>query len=554
MLETKPEDCLGLSCLSCITDCLINLQCVTRWYLQRQDTAVYIKEHSKWSLQRSKQEPEIHLASFCADMTQLTTKAKLDLTDICNLLDVTGQLAFAARQPQKLGISPTTQQLLRNLVKLLCKQLWRQRTRLSATQAAEVLRALSRTGTHPDTMPGLADALAEQFIADSECHNAYRYIQALYSCAQMGIDPCEGRLPGHILQRFPKLSLAKVTPRMLTNMLFSVAAYPAGHHSLAAANTTALETKTAHKLCTRLTRMLKSSESEDQCTEDDVASSLRSLTALKHQPNSNFTAAFCGWYAQLLKQLQHESPPRSSHRLSIILAACVDLRLKLPASFISILTPHLLGASKPHTSHARAATCANAAWSLAALGILDYQTPQATLHAHSEGASPWSVSSLSKFYQALDWLQPESAEHPNHGRWSALHDQVAALAARPDAGDSVPHSMLTALHAVLDEESIAHSSSVQLGGFRAPVAVTARGKQGHMLIFDFVASTDYFVNVQDRLMGRAAFRQEMLGRHGTLVPLAQDRCQGAFNSSIVYIRERFMEAAADMGPTEPIGS
>lgn len=55
-------------------------------------------------------------------------------------------------------------------------------------------------------------------------------------------------------------------------------------------------------------------------------------------------------------------------------------------------------------------------------------------------------------------------------------------------------------------------------------------------------------------MGRAAFRQEMLGRHGTLVPLAQDRCQGAFNSSIVYIRERFMEAAADMGPTEPIGS
>ncbi|KAL3141426.1 hypothetical protein ABBQ32_004995 [Trebouxia sp. C0010 RCD-2024] len=80
-----------------------------------------------------------------------------------SLLHVTGHLAFAARQPQKLGVSPTTQQLLHNLVKLLCKQQWLQRNPLSATQAAGVLRALSHTGTYPDTMPGSADALAEQF-------------------------------------------------------------------------------------------------------------------------------------------------------------------------------------------------------------------------------------------------------------------------------------------------------------------------------------------------------------------------------------------------------
>ena len=158
------------------------------------------------------------------------------------------------------------------------------------------------------------------------------YKQALYNCAQMGIDPCEDRLRDRIPKRFPKLSLAGVTPGTLTNMLYSVATQPSGHHSSAEADTTVLETKTAHKLCTRVTRMLNSSEAEDQCTEDDVASSLRSLTALKHKPNSGSAVAFCDWYSQLLRQLQDESPPCGSLRLGIILAACVDLRLKLPAS------------------------------------------------------------------------------------------------------------------------------------------------------------------------------------------------------------------------------
>lgn len=471
---------------------------VNTWCLQRQDHTMCIREHIKQSLQHSKnskQEPGMHLVSFCTDMTSLTVKTKLDLPDICHLLEVTGQLAFAARQHQTL--SPTSHQLLHSLVKLLCKQLWPQRTRLSATHAAVVFRALSHTGTHPDPMPGLADALAEQFIADPKCHNAYRYIQALYSCAQLGINPCEGRLRRHILQRFPKLSLAKVTPRMLTNMLYSVAAPSAGHLS-PAADAAALETKTAHKLCTRLTRMLKSSQSEDQCTEDDVASSLRSLTMLKHQPNSDFAAAFCGWYAQLLTQLQHVSPPRSSHRLGIILAACVDLRLKLPASFVSVLTPHIIGVSKPHSSHARAAACADAAWASAALGILDCQTLEAILHAQGQDVSPWSAADLSKLFQAVDWLQPDSVKHPDHGRWSVLHDKVAALGARPVSGHSVPQPVLRAGHAVLDENSIAYSSNVQLGGYLAPVIAEAQGNQDSALIFDYVAAPEVFSNVPDR--------------------------------------------------------
>lgn len=473
-----------------------------KWHLQHQDIARYILEHSKWSLQLSTdhdEEAEMRLTNFCADMTQLTMKTRLNLTDICNLLEVTGQLASTARQRQQQGLAPTTQQILHNLVKLLCKQLWTQRTHLLASNSAVTFTALSQTLTHPNTMPGLADALAEQFIADSECHNAYRYTQTLYACTQMDIDPCKGRLREHILQRFPKLSLANATPRMLTNMLYAVAAQTSPL-SPAAADATALRTKAAHKLCTRLTRMLKSSKAEDQCTEDGMASSLCSLRTLKHKPTDDFTAAFADWYAQLLRQLQNVSPPQISCRLVTMLAACVDLRLKLPASLVPLLIPHIDGMCN---APAKAAACATSAWAAAALGVLDIQSLELILHAqrkHQQPWSelPWSVIDLLKLFQAVDWLQPGSADDPNCVRWRRLHDQVAAFGTRPVPGASAPQPMLSALRAVLDEFSVAISSNVHLGSFVAPALVKAQGKQEGAWVFDFMSPADFFTNDPER--------------------------------------------------------
>ncbi|KAL3141425.1 hypothetical protein ABBQ32_004994 [Trebouxia sp. C0010 RCD-2024] len=132
------------------------------------------------------------------------------------------------------------------------------------------------------------------------------------------------------------------------------------------------------------------------------------------------------------------------------------------------------------------------------------------------------MAGLSKLHQALNWLQPESVKHPNHGRWSALHDQLALAVAclsstrlSADCPGTCALCCVTLSHQSVEEESL--------------------------------------LSVAGTLMGRAAFRQEMLGRHGTLVTLAQDRCQGSLDSSIAYIRERLVEAATDMGPTKPIG-
>ena len=348
-------------------------------------------------------------------------------------------------------------------------------------------------------MPGLADALAEQFMADSECQNAHRYIHTLYACTQMDIDPCKGRLREHILQRFPKLSLAKVTPRILTNMLFAVAAHSAAPLSPAAANATALMTPAAHKLCTRLTRMLQSSKAKEHCTEDDMASSLCSLRTLNHKPTDDFAAAFASWYVQLLGQLQYESPPQTTCRLVTTLTACVDLRLRLPASLVPMLIAHVDCMSK---ASAKAAACATSAWAAAALGILDIQSLELILRDQGQDQQqpqlPWSATDLLKLFQAVDWLQPGSADDPDHGRWRRLHDRVAGWGTRPVAGVSAPPTLLGALHAVLDEYSVAYSSNVQLGSFVAPAMVEAGGKQEGAWVFDFMTPADFFTNAPDR--------------------------------------------------------
>ena len=285
------------------------------WYLQHRDIAAYIKEHIKWSLQRisdSKDGTGVLFMNFCADMMQLCLKTNLNPYHITDILATLGSLTFTAKQHQKKGLTTPTQQLLHTLMRLLCKQLWTQRSQLSANQSATVFAASSKTDTRPDTFPGLTDNLAEQFMADAECHNAYRFIQALYGCAQMEINPCDGRLCEHILQQIPKLSLAQIKPRMLANMLYAVAECP-WPSELSEAAAAALESKAAHKACTRLTRVLSSSEMTEQCSEDDMASSLSSLRTLKHRPKDEFSPVFVSWYAQLLRQMQNQAAPHAAH-------------------------------------------------------------------------------------------------------------------------------------------------------------------------------------------------------------------------------------------------
>lgn len=63
---------------------------------------------------------------------------------------------------------------------------------------------------------------------------------------------------------------------------------------------------------------------------------------------------------------------------------------------------------------------------------------------------------------------------------------------------SATPQLLSGLPAVLDEYSIAYSSSIHLGSFVAAVVVKAQGKQEGAWVFDFMTPANIFTNDPDR--------------------------------------------------------
>lgn len=406
-------------------------------------------------------------------------------------MDTVGRLTVAAQQNHKQGLPETGLQTVRNIMKKLCRQLWRQRHQLEAQHVTTVLTALSRTDQQLDTMPGLADALAEQFIADVDCHNAHRFANTLYSCSLLKIHPCDGQLVKHILQRLPKLSLASFNARHVANALHGVAQLPTSDHPAAVID----------KLSNRLIRLMGSSQPDERPTEDDTASFLRSLRTLQHQPKPEFAAAFVTWYTQLLTELQNQSPPRPGQRTGIILTACANLRLDIPHSFTPVVLPHVYAVKdRSHPTGAKAKACANASWALAALGALDLHTFKSLLSKEPQ-SSPWSVADLVQLHRALDWLQFESADHAGHHECLQLREQLACLPAHlqsneePQLGPAVA-MILT----VLTQYGVRCATNVQLGGYIVPVVVEEPGRTEMAVgtAVDVVGTDEIFRNQPER--------------------------------------------------------
>lgn len=480
------------------TECLALSQASlagSTWRLWLKDLGQYIDGYSKWALQctqKNQQPSELVLVSFCADMTQLCLATLLEYPHICNVMDTVGRLSVAAQQHRSQSLSETSQQTVHQLMRKLCKQLWPQRHRLQAQHVAIILTALSRTGQQMDTMPGLANALADQFIADSECHNAHRFANTLYSCSQLEINPCDGRLVEYILRRLPKLSLANFSARNVANAMYGVAQLPAGQHPASIID----------KLCNRMIRLMSSSAADQQPTEDDLASILRSLEMLQHQPKAAFTPTLLTWYTQLLTQLQDQSPPKTGQRAKIILTACANLRLEIPPTFTQVILPHVLAVKGSHPNRNRAKACANAAWALAALGTLDLYTFKTLFLTESQSFS-WSPADLGQLHRALDWLQPESVHHSDYRDCERLRNELGSLGQRLYSDNDV--KLNAAVHAIgtaLKEHGIKYAAHVHLGGYSAHVVIEGQGSPVPMAtlaaVFDVVGAEHFFRNKADR--------------------------------------------------------
>ncbi len=465
------------------------------WRLWLKDIQQYIDSYSKWALQctqKNQQPSELVLISFCADMTQLCLATMLDYQHICNVMDTVGRLSVATQQQRSQSLSETSQQTVHQLMRKLCKQLWPQRHQLQAQHVAIILTALSRTHQQMDAMPGLADALADQFIADSACHNAHRFANTLYSCAQLEINPCDGQLVEYIVRRLPKLSLAHFSARNVANAIFGVAQLPAGQHPASLID----------KLCNRMIRLMSSSEADQRPTEDDMASVLRSLEMLQHQPKAAFTPALLTWYTQLLTQLQDQSPPKTAQRAKIILTACANLRLEISPSFTQVILPHVFAVKGSHPNQNRAKARANAAWALAALGTLDLHTFKSLSLAESQSL-PWSPADLGQLHRALDWIQPESEHHSDYWECKRLREKLASLGQRLHGDNDVKlNAAVHAIGAALEKHGIPYAAHVHLGGYSAHVVIEEQGspapKATLAAVLDVVGTEHFFKNKADR--------------------------------------------------------
>ena len=465
------------------------------WRLWLKDVGQYTDGYSKWALQctqKQQQPSELVLISFCADMTQLCLATLLEYPHICNVMDTVGRLSAATQQHRIQGLSETSQQTVHQLMRKLCKQLWPQRHQLQAQHVAIIMTALSKTGQQMDTMPGLADALADQFIADSACHNAHRFANTLYSCSQLEINPRDGRLVEHILRRLPKLSLANFSGRNVANAMYGVAQLPADQHPASLID----------KLCNRMIRLMSSSEADQQPTEDDMASILRSLEMLQHQPKAAFTPALLTWYTQLLTQLQDQSPPKTAQRPKIILTACASLRLEIPPSFTQVILPHVFAVTGSHSSRHRAKARANAAWALAALGTLDLHTFKTLFLTESQSFS-WSPADLGQLHRALDWVQPESEHHSDYWECERLRNELRSLGQRLYGDEDVKlNAAVDAIGTALKKHGIKYAAHVHLGGYSAHVVIERPGSPVPMgtltAVLDVVGTEHFFKNQADR--------------------------------------------------------
>jgi len=403
-------------------------------------------------------------------------------------MNTVGRLCVATQSQKSQSLSETSQQTVHQLMRKLCKQLWPQRHQLQAQHVAIILTALSRTDQQMDAMPGLADALADQFIADGACYNAHRFANTLYSCCQLEINPCDGQLVEYILRRLPKLSLANFSARNVANARFGVAQLPASQHPASLID----------KLCNRMIRLMSSSEADQQPTEDDMAIVLRSLEMLQHQPKAAFTPAFLTWYTQLLTQLQDQSPPTTAQRAKIILTACANLRLEIPPSFTQVILPHVFAVKGSHPNQNRAKARANAAWALAALGTLDLHTFKSLSLAESQSL-PWSPADLGQLHRALDWPLPEYEHHSDYWECVRLRGRLGSLTQRLHGDDDV--KVNAAVHAIgtaLGKHGIEQAAHVHLGGYSAHVVIKEQGSPKPMstldAVLDVVGAEHFFKN------------------------------------------------------------
>ncbi len=140
---------------------------------------------------------------------------------------------------------------------------------------------------------------------------------------------------------------------------------------------------------------------------------------------------------------QKQQPnPAYVHRWASMMLACAHLGIKIPREFASRVVDHvlyMLTQRNEQPSHGVTdKTCAQLAWALAVMDVLDIAQMQALVLAAQQGRGlndagdyQWHQAAVAYLHQALDHLQPTSADLFQASQSSLLSKSLHQLAPRP---------------------------------------------------------------------------------------------------------------------------
>ncbi|KAL3146575.1 hypothetical protein ABBQ32_000815 [Trebouxia sp. C0010 RCD-2024] len=191
----------------------------------------------------------------------------------------------------------------------------------------------------------------------------------------------------------------------------------------------------AEAVCRCMCSLLQSTDQEARPTAKECANVLSALRELKHAPSHDVASAMLDHLVALCRSpgLEPTAPDMTS-----CLFACAELGLSASSNSTEALLKRLL---EMPVARVDDQDYYHAAWSLAVMGRLDFNTFAAFLSkltgkrkllaqkAATVAAQP-TKADATQLYQALEWLRPSQGSQQMEA-WSSLRSRLQTLAPQP---------------------------------------------------------------------------------------------------------------------------
>ena len=220
--------------------------------------------------------------------------------------------------------------------------------------------------------------------------------------------------------------------------------------------------QTIDALCSAYIQRLQSPIDAHLPSSIGTANFAWALRSMKHVPSAELGAEMLNRICSLI--LRQPSQVHTAH-ISKILLACAELRLEASPEDASLLLNHLL---KDDERFLNSQVIANAAWSLAVLGLLEMDTFQQLLTRFPAQTTANDRSlHIRQLYQAFDSLQSTSAVDPvQKEEWTQLNGHMLSVfGERPQPNNLTDRTEADLLYSTLTGLGLKYETQTLVRGY-----------------------------------------------------------------------------------------